>query len=298
MAGHRAWRDDDDRRGASAGAALPARHRGPADVRPVRRRDRHRPRRARGRGPRAAGEPRAGPGRPRRLGQGTDEGPAPGPWRQAAQQGAGQHPGRLDAEPQRRGRPARPRRAAAGDRVRVQPGRLRRRGAAVPERQPAPDHAGGAGRDLRLRRRTAARTSPTRTCRCSATTSSSTASRVAWPPTTPGCCRASRSASRSCSCAGCAASCSPPRRSRSASTCRPGRWSSRSCRSGTARRTPTSRRGSTPSSPAAPVAGASTSRVTGSCSGSRGSTPRRWPVSPRPVPIRSSRPSGRRTTWR
>ena len=41
--------------------------------------------------------------------------------------------------------------------------------------------------------------------------------------------------------------CSPPRRWRSASTCRPARWSSRSCRSGTARPTPTSRRGSTPS---------------------------------------------------
>ncbi len=34
------------------------------------------------------------------------------------------------------------------------------------------------------------------------------------------------------------------------------------------------------------------------CSGSRGSTPRRWPVSPRPAPIRSSRASVRRTTWR
>ena len=39
--------------------------------------------------------------------------------------------------------------------------------------------------------------------------------------------------------------------------------------SGTARRTPTSRRGSTPSSPAGPAAAASTSRATASCSGSR-----------------------------
>ena len=46
------------------------------------------------------------------------------------------------------------------------------------------------------------------------------------------------------------------------------RWSSRSSRSGTARPTPTSRRGSTPSSPAGPVAAASTSRVTASCCGS------------------------------
>ena len=30
----------------------------------------------------------------------------------------------------------------------------------------------------------------------------------------------------------------------------------------------------------------------------QGLNPRRWPVSPRPVPIRSSRRSGRRTTWR
>ena len=36
VAGHRARRDHDDRRGAAAGAALPARDRRPADVRPVR----------------------------------------------------------------------------------------------------------------------------------------------------------------------------------------------------------------------------------------------------------------------
>ena len=44
---HRARRDHHDRRGAPPGAALPARDRRPADVRPVRRRGRHRPRRAR-----------------------------------------------------------------------------------------------------------------------------------------------------------------------------------------------------------------------------------------------------------
>ncbi len=88
----------------------------------------------------------------------------------------------------------------------------------------APDHAGGARRDLRSSSRSAAGTCPTTTCTCSATTTSSTASPAASPPTTPACCRRSRSASSSCSCAGCARSCSPPRRWRSASTCRPGRW--------------------------------------------------------------------------
>ena len=42
--------------------------------------------------------------------------------------------------------------AAARDRVHLQPGRLRRGGPAVPERQPAADHARGARRDLRVRR--------------------------------------------------------------------------------------------------------------------------------------------------
>jgi ATP-dependent RNA helicase HelY len=53
--------------------------------------------------------------------------------------------------------------------------------------------------------------------------------------------------SRSSSYAACARSSSPPRPWPSASTCPPAPWSSRSWTSGTARRTPRSRRGSTPS---------------------------------------------------
>ena len=58
---------------------------------------------------------------------GPDEGPTPGPRRQAPQPGSGQHPRRVDPEPLRRGRAARPRGAAARDHVHLQPGRLRRR---------------------------------------------------------------------------------------------------------------------------------------------------------------------------
>ena len=93
------------------------------------------------------------------------------------------------------------------------------------ERQPAADHARGARRDLRLRRGALLATCPTRTC---------AGPRLPRVPRRPdprrrrsprrACCRPSRSASRSCSCAGCAAWCSRPRRSRSVSTCRPARW--------------------------------------------------------------------------
>ena len=80
-----------------------------------------------------------------------------------------------------------------------------------------------------------------------ATGSGSTASSAASPPTTPACCRPSRRSSRSSSPRAWSRRCSPPRRWRSASTCRPARWCWRSWSSGTARPTPTSRRGSTPS---------------------------------------------------
>ena len=113
---------------------------------------------------------------------------------------------------------------AAGDRVRVQPGRLRRRGHPVPEREPAAHLARGARRRSARSSRNAAAASPTRTCTCWATTTSSRGSRAASRPTTPACCPPSRSASRSCSPPGCARWCSPPRRWRSASTCRPARW--------------------------------------------------------------------------
>jgi hypothetical protein len=65
--------------------------------------------------------------------------------------------------------------------------------------------------------------------------------------TTPACCRPSRRSWRSCSSRDWSRRCSPPRRWPSGSTCRPARWCWRSWSSGTARRTPTSRRGSTPS---------------------------------------------------
>ena len=66
VAGDGPRRDHDDRRGAPAGAAVPARDGGRAAARPVRRR-RRRGRRVRPGG--RAGQPRAGAGRPRRLGQ-------------------------------------------------------------------------------------------------------------------------------------------------------------------------------------------------------------------------------------
>ncbi len=57
-----------------------------------------------------------------------------------------------------------------------------------------------------------------------ATGTSSTGSLAVSPPTTPACCRRSARSSRSCSPPGGSAPCSPPRRWRSASTCRPGPW--------------------------------------------------------------------------
>ena len=63
--------------------------------------------------------------------------------------------------------------------------------------------------------------------------------------------------------------------------------------SGTARRTPTSRRGSTPSSPVGPGGAASTSRATASCCGSRASTRKAVAglASTRTYPLRSSLPA-------
>ena len=125
----------------------------------------------------ARGQPGADADRPRRLAVR----PHPRPPQQA----------RRAAHPGRRPRPGRPRGStslpsrfdvverldapgpAAGDLLHVQPGRLRRRGHPVPERQPAADHARGARRDPRRSSRDAAATSPTRTCTCWATTTSS-----------------------------------------------------------------------------------------------------------------------------
>ena len=87
-----------------------------------------------------AGQRRADEGGPRRLGRHPADARPPLAAR-AGQGPQGRAPGRqrppgLDPEPVRRRRPARPRGAAAGDRLHLQPGRLRRGGAAVPG-QPA-----------------------------------------------------------------------------------------------------------------------------------------------------------------
>ncbi|CAA9412336.1 MAG: FIG005666: putative helicase, partial [uncultured Pseudonocardia sp.] len=139
LAGHRARRHHRRRRRAPARAAVAAHDgrqpaAGPLRRRGLRRRaaDRRRPRAPhprpgaaeRGVGPR----PRARPARRAR--------PVPVPAA-LAHHGA---------------RPARPRRAAAGDHVRVQPGRLRRRGRAVRAIRAAPDPRGRGGGDPPHRR--------------------------------------------------------------------------------------------------------------------------------------------------
>ena len=121
------------------------------------------------------------------------------------------------------------RRPAARDLLHLQPGRLRRRRRAVPARR-APAH----------RRRA----SGTRSARSSSERAAHLpdedldvlgywewlrrAASAASPPTTRACCRPSRRSSRSCSSAGWSRWCSPPRRWRSASTCRRAPWCSRS----------------------------------------------------------------------
>ena len=130
-------------------------------------------------------------------------------------------------------------RPAAGHRVRVQPGRLRRRRRAVRAGRDAADHAGRGRRDPRDHRRAHRGPARGRPRACWATGSGARRWSAASPATTPACCRRSRRPSRSCSSAAWSRPCSPPRRWRWASTCRP----ARSCWSGwsstTARRTST-----------------------------------------------------------
>ena len=198
-------------------AALPARHGGPAPVRPVR--ERHR---LRGAG--QPGQPRPGAGGPGRLARPADGaparaalGPAPEPRRPAAAPP-------LAPVPVRRRRPARPRRPAPGDLLHLQPGRVRRRGPAVPRRRSAADHGRRARRDLRVRRG-AVRPHPRRGPARPGLPRLPRRPRPAGsPPTTPGCSRRSRSASRSCSRPDGAAWCSRPRPWPWASTCRRGPW--------------------------------------------------------------------------
>ena len=128
-----------------------------------------------------------------------------------------------------------------GDHLHLQPRRLRRR------RGPAAARAGCASSPSRGRAQPAPRRGahpgPGRRGprRCSATGTSSTASPAASPPTTPACCRPSARSSRSSSPRAASRPSSPPRRWRSASTCRRARSCSRSSSSSTARATSTSR---------------------------------------------------------
>ncbi len=155
MAGDRARRHHDHRRGAPTGAALPARHGRPAPARPVRQLRRGRVRRVREGG--RAGQRRADAGRARRLRQQPPD--ARPPFTAQGQAGVveepaqrRQRPAGVDSQPGRRHRPARARGPAARDRLHLQPGRLRRRGDAVPRGRRTPDDAGGARRDLPVRR--------------------------------------------------------------------------------------------------------------------------------------------------
>ena len=116
-------------------------------------------------------------------------------------------------------------RAAAGDRVRLQPGRLRRRGEGLPRRRRAahdPEPSASRSEPIVDDHLTIAHRRRPRRARTP--TGGSPASRPASPRTTPGRCRRSRRRSRPASAPVWSRSCSPPRRSPSASTCRPDRW--------------------------------------------------------------------------
>ena len=250
-------------------------------VRPVRRRRR-----------RATVEPRAACGWPASELRMTlrDGSRRPRPRRRSGRRrrARGLAPSRVGGD-----RAARRRGPAAGDHVHLQPGRLRRRGAAVPARRAAADRpARSATRSARIVER-ALRGHPRRGPRRARLlgVARRAGARRRRAPRRPaadvqggrrGAVRP-RAWSRPCS---------PPRRWRSASTCRPAPSCSSGWSSGTARPTPTSRRGSTPSSPAGPGAAASTSRATPSCSGSPGSTRRGSPAWPPPAPTRCGPASG------
>ena len=248
---------------APAGAAVPARARRHDDVRPVRRQP-GQPRPA-GRHPhlraaRALGRRAAA----RRLR--ARRAPARRPTAAAPSAGGGRGPGggaggrglrprwtpRRGRDPGRGHRRARPRRAAARHHLHLQPGRLRgRRRPAARRRHPPHPRARGAAHPAPRRGagRLAGRRGPVgaRLLRLRR----GALARVRRPPRRA-CCRCSARSSRSCSPRPASGPCSPPRHWRSASTCRPAPWCSRSSSSSTARRTSTSRPPSTPSSPAGP----------------------------------------------
>ena len=160
---------DHDRRGAPAGAALPARDGRPEDLRPVQGRRLRRTAQVNPDLMRIARDDwRVAPGpattarkrnAPRGRAGARGQGPAAAVRCPAATTSSS---GSTRAGP------------AAGDHLRVQPGRLRRRRHPVPERQPQAHLPRGARGDPAVRRETAAATSPTRTCTSSATTTSST----------------------------------------------------------------------------------------------------------------------------
>ncbi|CAB4718097.1 unannotated protein [freshwater metagenome] len=153
VARDRPGRHHHDRGGEAAGAALPARDRRAPVARPLRLL-----RRRRRRGVRQGGRPgqrRAGQARARRLGSDPPQGPPlAARTLQAGRrtQAGGQRAPRLDPEPLGGHRAARPLAAAAGHRVHLQPGRLRRRRHPVPQRRHPAHLARGARPDLRLRR--------------------------------------------------------------------------------------------------------------------------------------------------
>ena len=132
-------------------------------------------------------------------------------------------PALLHAAAGRGDRPAPGRGDAPGHHLHLQPQRLRRRPRRLPRRRAAAHHPRRAGPRSAPSSTSAPRRWPTPTSTCSASTGSSPGSRWGSPPTTPGWCRRSRRRWRRASPRGSPRSCSPPRPSPSASTCRPGR---------------------------------------------------------------------------
>ena len=120
------------------------------------------------------------------------------------------------------------------------PAGLRHRGRPADGLRDPADHRRRARRAGRDRRRAHRRAERRRPGARSTTTGSWPRSATASPPTTPGCCRPSRRRSRRRSPPAWSRSCSPPRPSRWASTCRRAASCSRSSSSTTARPTPTS----------------------------------------------------------
>ena len=171
---HRARRDHDDRRGEAAGPALPARHGRPPADRPVRRPPTS---------TRPPGSSEGARSTHELLAVARDDWASTRHATGARHAGAGrenrrarrQRPPRCGSRPASTSSTSSTEGAAPGDLLHLQPGRVRRRGAAVPAthlRLTTPEERARSGSSSR----SAARTSPTRTCTSSATTTSSTGS--------------------------------------------------------------------------------------------------------------------------